>query len=294
LIDGQTLMPAAHIGPVSDVVRYKEVGIGQGLVGTAGLRRAVMLAPSDDDTLSKECNPGEYQIAVPLLAGDRLVGVLALKRGRTAFKYHEVQYISIIAGQAATALENARLYSEVAALARLDSLTGILNRRTLLEILIEELDRCRRYDLRLSVLMVDLDNFKKINDAYGHVAGDAMLQKITSCVQALTRSVDTVGRYGGDEIVVILPETGPVEAFSVAERICQAVRELQAGETLLTVTTSIGIAGYPQHGDSAEQLLVAADQAMYQAKQSGGNKVLSFSQLLPAEIEIASALDNKS
>ena len=127
--------------------------------------------------------------------------------------------------------------------------------------------------------------FKRVNDVYGHMAGDALLTKITASIQAQVRSVDVVGRYGGDEIIVILPETGPIEAYSVGERICAAVRNLTEAE-VLPVTTSIGIAGYPQHGETVEELLTAADQAMYQAKHLGGNRVLSFAQLTLSLIHI--------
>jgi two-component system cell cycle response regulator len=293
LVDGQTLMPAAHLGPIPDKIRYREVAFGEGIAGKAALQRMVVVFPEENRSPMSKYAVREYELALPLTVGERLVGVLALKRRRLAFKQREVQYLSIIAGQAAAALENARLYSEVAALARLDGLTGIFNRRALLEILTGELARCSRYDLRLSVLMVDLDNFKKVNDVYGHMAGDAILKKITACIQAHVRNVDVVGRYGGDEIVIILPETGPAEAYAVGERICAAVRNLMAGE-VLPVTTSIGIAGYPQHGDNAEGLLAAADQAMYQAKHLGGDCVLSFSQLLLPEIQSAGGLDKKS
>lgn len=282
LVDGPTLMPAAHQGPVPDTVRYSEVEIGQGLVGMAAQERVAEVVLPENESPNSDCIPGEYRLALPLTAGERLVGVLSLKRQRSPFVDHEVQLLSIVAGQVATALENARLYSDVAALARLDGLTGILNRRTVLENLTGEVSRCRRYDLRLSILMVDLDNFKRVNDVYGHMAGDALLTKITASIQAQVRSVDVVGRYGGDEIIVILPETGPIEAYSVGERICAAVRNLTEAE-VLPVTTSIGIAGYPQHGETVEELLTAADQAMYQAKHLGGNRVLSFAQLTRTE-----------
>ena len=286
LIDGQTLMPVAHKGPVPDTVRYGEVALGQGFVGTAALRRVTEMLSSDneDEVVGSKCVPGKHKLALPLTSGEQLVGVLVLRRQSSPFKDREVQCLSIVAVQAATALENARLYSEVAALARLDGLTGLLNRRALLENLTGEIARCCRYELMLSILMVDLDNFKKVNDVYGHMAGDALLTKITASIKAHVRSVDVVGRYGGDEIVIVLPETGAAEAYEVGERICNAVRNLTAAE-VLPVTTSIGIAGYPQDGTTAEELLTAADQAMYRAKRLGGNRVLSFAQLTPSKIQ---------
>lgn len=278
LVDGQTLMPVAHQGTVPDSIRYSEVKIGQRLVGVAAQNRSTEVALPHKSVPGLQHEAGAYELALPLTAGERLIGALWLTRYQLPFGDHEIQLLSIVAGQVATALENARLYSEVAALARLDGLTGLLNRRTLLENLTGEMARSRRYGLRLCVLMVDLDHFKKVNDICGHIAGDTLLRKIATSIQAQVRSVDIVGRYGGDEILVVLPETGPMEAYSAGERICAAVRCLTATEEI-TVTASIGIAGYPQHGDKTEQLLLAADQAMYQAKDSGGDRVISYAQL---------------
>lgn len=278
LVDGYVLMPVAHQGPVPDAVRYSEVEKGQGLVGVAAQRRKAEIATrSEIDGSSRVTR--SHQLALPLTAGEHLVGVLLLERQRSAFEDHEIQLLSILAGQVASALENARLYSDMAMLARLDGLTGVLNRRAVLENLTGELARCRRYDLRLSVLMVDLDDFKRVNDTFGHMAGDTLLRKITASIQAQVRSVDMVGRYGGDEIIVILPETTPLKAYTAAKRICAAVRSLTAAE-VLPVTCSIGLAGYPQDGDTAEQLLAAADQAMYKAKELGGDRAIGRRQIV--------------
>ncbi|MDK2785006.1 MAG: hypothetical protein PWQ41_1761 [Bacillota bacterium] len=279
LIDEENLVPAASEGPVPETVRYRPVPLGQGAVGRAAVtRRPEILSGSLRDEEGLESGS---QLILPLLAGERLVGVLALKRSRPEFTAHELQFLAILSGQAATALENARLYNEVAALARLDALTGIYNRRALVEALTSEVARSKRYGLKLAVLMVDLDNFKSVNDACGHLAGDALLKKIAARIASSVRSVDVVGRYGGDEIAVLLPEAGPLEAYQVAERIRQAVREL-AREEYCRVTTSIGIASFPQHGEDAESLLAAADRAMYYAKRQGGDRVLTYAQLPPA------------
>lgn len=279
VMDEENLVPAASEGPVPETVRYRPVPLGQGVVGRVAVtRRPEILSGSFRDEESLESGS---QLVLPLLAGERLVGVLALKRSGPEFTKQELQFLAILSGQAATRLENARLYSEVAALARLDPLMGIYNRRALIEALTSEVTRSKRYGLKLTVLMVDLDNFKSVNDACGHLAGDALLKKIAARIASSVRSVDVLGRYGGDEIAVLLPETGPIEAYQVAERIRQAVSEL-AREEYCQVTTSIGIASFPQHGENAESLLAAADRAMYYAKRQGGDRVLTYAQLPPA------------
>lgn len=281
LADDENLMPAAAQGPVPDLVRYRAVPVGQGLVGRVAVTRRPEAVPLSEEDDGEKGNARWNRVAVPLVTGERLVGVLALGRTRREFSERELQFLAILAGQAATALENARLYSEVAALARLDPLTGIYNRRALVEALTNELVRCRRYGLSLAVLMVDLDNFKNVNDVCGHMTGDAVLKKIAVCIASGVRNVDVVGRYGGDEIAILLPETGAAEAFHVAERIRRTVREITKDQTC-QVTTSIGIATYPQHGEEATVLLAAADQAMYYAKRQGGDRVLTYAQLPPA------------
>jgi diguanylate cyclase (GGDEF)-like protein len=279
LVDEETLIPAASEGAVTDLQRHCAVPLGQGLVGRVGVTHHAELAPAG--AAEKGGAGSGCRLALPLLAGERLVGVLALEREKPPFSPHEVQFLAILGGQAASALENARLYSEVAALARLDPLTGVYNRRALVEALTGELARCRRYGTKLCVLMVDLDNFKAVNDACGHPAGDAVLKRIAACIASSVRSIDVVGRYGGDELAIILPEAGPLEAYQVAERVRRAVREATQEEPC-QVTTSIGIAAYPQQGEEAGELLAAADRAMYYAKRQGGDRALTCAQLPPA------------
>ncbi|HHY92758.1 MAG TPA: sensor domain-containing diguanylate cyclase, partial [Firmicutes bacterium] len=217
LADEENLVPAASEGPVPDLARYRAVPLGEGLVGQAALTRHPESAAAGGS--GENAGKTWHCLALPLLVGERLVGVLDLEREKPAFTPHELQLLAILGGQAAGALENARLYSEVAALARLDALTGVYNRRALVEALTAEVARCERYNQRLSVLMVDLDNFKTVNDACGHLTGDAVLKRITGAIASSVRNVDVVGRYGGDEVAVVLPGAGPLEAYQVAERI---------------------------------------------------------------------------
>ena len=161
-------------------------------------------------------------------------------------------------------------------LARRDSLTELLNRRTFDDALSTEILRAGRFDHELSLLIIDIDHFKAVNDDHGHLAGDAVLQGLSDRLRAVSRSVDSVYRYGGEEFVFILPETGLEGATEFAERIRRVVRErpfeLPDGHTR-EVTVSVGVVTMPQHGDNASTLIAAADAALYAAKRGGRDQV---------------------
>jgi len=165
-------------------------------------------------------------------------------------------------------------------LALTDPLTQTHNRRALMERLTSELERARRYALHLSVLMVDLDHFKAINDSYGHVVGDEVLRGVSRVLQREARAVDVVARFGGEEFLVVLPETGEEGAVALAERIRARVEEtppVTGGEYgWLRVTVSIGVATVPSpRVNSPEELIAVADEALYRAKAQGRNRVCS-------------------
>jgi diguanylate cyclase (GGDEF)-like protein/putative nucleotidyltransferase with HDIG domain len=163
---------------------------------------------------------------------------------------------------------------------RIDVLTGLFNRRHFEERLKEEVSRHSRYGDVFSIFMLDLDHFKTYNDAYGHPAGDILLSQIGEIIKSSVRNVDQAFRYGGDEFVVILPQTARDDAYVVAER----VRGQIAGEMekkAIAVTCSIGLASYPSDGVVADELVDVADDALYHAKRTGGNRILLSSKILP-------------
>lgn len=178
-----------------------------------------------------------------------------------------------------------RIEKDQAALAELatrDPLTGLLNRRELLRRLREELDRSRRYERPCALLLLDIDRFKSVNDTWGHPAGDAVLRALAGTVLDSVRASDHVGRYGGEEFAVLLPETGAEGALTLAERVRAAIAATPiavSSERSIAVTASIGVALRPGDAADVESLVACADRALYRAKQNGRNAVVAFSQL---------------
>lgn len=169
------------------------------------------------------------------------------------------------------------LEEELAELATLDPLTGLLNRREMTRLLDEEISRARRYERTLSLLWIDFDHFKGINDQYGHAAGDSVLMATSKLLSDSVRSVDVIGRFGGEEFVIVLPEMDRFEAKETAERLRNLISEtpqpLGDGNTV-RLTISIGVSVFPDNGTDFRTLCAAADKAMYQAKMNGRNQVV--------------------
>ncbi len=164
-------------------------------------------------------------------------------------------------------------YTEINKLVRFDGLTKLYNRRALESYFNQELNRVIRYQQNLSVLMLDIDHFKRINDLYGHNAGDEVLKKIAEHLQEQIRDVDIAARYGGEEFVILMPETDKDTAYMVATRLKESIAQINYSRPEFKVTVSIGIASAPKDGTTAQELLKQADQAMYLAKRNGKNRV---------------------
>ena len=162
-------------------------------------------------------------------------------------------------------------------LATTDPLTGVLNRRHFFELAEQEFDRSQRYNRKISIILFDIDHFKEINDTFGHVAGDQLLQTIADRFIKNLRQMDIFGRYGGDEFVILLPETDIEQARQAAERLHQAVtlEPIETSRGTIPIQISIGVASLI-NSDDMEKLLIQTDQALYKAKETGRNRVVVF------------------
>jgi diguanylate cyclase (GGDEF)-like protein len=213
----------------------------------------------------------------PIATSGRLSGLLAVG-GRAVSKLDaDTQaFLAQVANQAHIVVENSRLVERLRDLAIRDSLTELYNHRHAMDLLNNEFERVGRYAAGLSLLMLDLDDFKRVNDEHGHPAGDAVLKEMARLLQETLRTVDSVGRYGGEEFAIILPHTSPEEARATGERIRRKVAShvFWVGTNPLSVTVSVGVASYPTPAvDSPESLVREADRALYRAKEAGRNRV---------------------
>jgi len=217
-------------------------------------------------------------LTIPLKVGDRNLGVFSVYTERERkFSKSEVEMAKIFASQAALAIINKTYLDKFHRAAITEDLTGFYNVGYFYQRLNEEISRTNRTGRPLSLLFIDLDNLKLINDSYGHLAGDRALGTVSEVIRGCIRKMDIPARYGGDEIVIILPETDSGQALQVGERIKRKVANTPFhGEAHLTV--SIGVATCPQDGTRPEDLLRMADRAMYQAKQKGKSQGYSASQ----------------
>jgi len=213
-------------------------------------------------------------IVTPVLVNQDVVGVLAGGRA-TPFTLEEREIFQIIVLQAAAALKNLAHFEQMKFLATRDALTGLYNQRYFWEVLADEVNRSRRYRSSLSLLFLDLDHFKQVNDNYGHAIGDAVLQQVSRIIQQSIRGSDQFFRYGGEEFAIILPQTSKKRAAHLAERLRQhlADHSLDLNGQHLRVTISIGVSAL-KGKMTPEDLLQRADDSLYRAKQAGRNRVV--------------------
>src|SRR5262249_23005165 len=186
-----------------------------------------------------------------------------------------VRFFEVMASTAANALRNAQLFEEVEQRARTDFLTGLANHRFFQATLAVELGRAQRYERTLSLLMIDLDFLKSVNDQFGHPSGDLVIRSFADTIRTTCREIDFAARYGGEEFTVILPDTSLPGAVQVADRIREKVAA-QEFPGIGLVTASVGVSNYPANATSKEDLIRVADQALYKAKSEGRNRVAYF------------------
>jgi diguanylate cyclase (GGDEF)-like protein len=214
---------------------------------------------------------------MPLLMGTRVLGTLVVAADAQGVIGGEArQKLEELATLIAGALSRAMAFAEISKLATVDGLTGLANRRQLDILSAQAFQQAARYGQPLSVLVTDVDHFKKVNDTYGHAAGDDVLKGVASILAQEARTADVVGRYGGEEFVVLMTSTDTVGAAAAAERIRQRIEatEFHTNAGPLRVTLSIGVASHPHHGQNLETLVHSADGALYRAKHQGRNRVV--------------------
>jgi len=216
----------------------------------------------------------EYTV-LPMNIDSRAVGYLLVKG---IIQEEELKF-NILVSQFFMGVKRALLYQQVQELAITDGLTSVFARRYFMGKLGEELERAIKFDLKFSFLMIDIDHFKEYNDRFGHLVGDVVLKETAATIKESIREIDIVGRYGGEEFTILLPETSPRNAYYAAERIRKAIaaRRIKAYDEEITLTISIGIADFPKDAKDAAELIDNADTALYQAKQKGRNQVCAFS-----------------
>lgn len=224
--------------------------------------------------------PARSWLGVPLVARGQVIGVLSVQSFEiNAFDRQDAQFLSAVADQVAMAIDNARLYKETRRMAFTDGLTGLYNSRYFYRILAKELARSDRYQHPVSLLMLDLDDFKKYNDQYGHLAGDDLLRELADLISEVTRETDIAARYGGEEFAIILPETAAGDAMKLGGRVRELVGqhefEVRNGHRVGRITISVGVASYPNDADDVKSLVHAADMALLDAK-TGKDQVCLF------------------
>ena len=257
----------------------RRIGLGEGLVGqvarTGQIAKVREASPATPRTVLPE---SVSAIALPVTYADQLLGVLYVESSQLSdFPEQEVLLLRTLADLFAGALHNAMAFQKAQEQAITDGLTGVKTHRFLMEALSAEWKRSTRANRPLALVLMDLDRFKFVNDFYGHLEGDAVLQRVGNILEEHCRRSDVVARYGGDEFVILMPET----AVEQARQLALKLRSWIASDPLLrdkNITASFGIAGFPIHGSTPQELIQVADSSMYLSKHQGGNSVSTAEQ----------------
>lgn len=288
LDDEQRFLQVKTASGFQDGARFAEMiyQVGEGVSGeVARTGNALYIRDTRKDQRYMKAR-GELQsdgslLSLPLSYKQDVFGVVNFGRaGKNAFSKNEIQFFSLVANQVALAIANARLYTKTRELSVRDELTGLYNRRHFLKVMQLEWKRAVRFRRDLSLLMIDVDHFKSYNDTFGHLHGDQVLRMMSAVLQRNLREVDTIARFGGEEFIALLPDTDRAGAQKVGEKLRRYVENEhfpmpQEGK-LGSLTVSIGIAGYPADAMQQEDLIDHADIALYEAKDTGRNRVVCY------------------
>jgi diguanylate cyclase (GGDEF)-like protein len=221
-----------------------------------------------------------HALAHPLSGTEpgEVIGLLSAVRDGEPFSDRDRELLSYHAGTASVSIQNVGLHEAVQRQAVTDELTGLYNHRRFQEAMAAETERARRFDQPMSLVMLDIDNFKSVNDTYGHQQGDRVLAEVARVLRESSREIDSPARYGGEELAVVLPQTSIEGAYQLAERVRLEVAALEIplveGAGAITVTASLGVASLPANAQDGGGLIAAADAALYDAKRAGKNKTV--------------------
>jgi diguanylate cyclase (GGDEF)-like protein len=278
LKDEQDLVLRAQHGRLTPrIAEGGRLAAGAGLWGRA-LAAGKTLVENDVRTIVDYvglCHETRSRVCIPLVSFGQTMGTLVLDSDQPrAFQGQDLQPLESAADICATSIQNANYVERVKQLAYLDGLTGIFNRRFFEMRITEELDRARRLNVGMAVVMVDIDQFKHLNDEFGHLLGDEVLRQVSSIFHQQLRKVDVVCRFGGEEFAILLSQTTSQQAHGVAEKLRRLVETWQFPGVPRPVTISAGTASYPEHGATRDELVKAADAALYAAKLAGRNRVM--------------------
>ncbi len=274
------------------LIQCSQIKAGEGVAGTVFLEKKAIitnLGSNDPRFVNKDSLPNvQSLLCVPLIAKGETIGVINIsnKKNDKLFNQKDLEFMTSLSNQAAIAIDNAKLYE----LATKDGLTKLYISRHFYTLLQNEIRRCSRYKHKMSLLMLDIDNFKHINDTYGHLIGDQILRELSNEISQTVRKIDIPARYGGEEFIVILPETTKEDAVIIAERLRINISKIKVKakeDTYISPTTSIGVCQYPMDGEEAKTLINSADTALYHSKHNGKNIVSIFNEtgctLIPRE-----------
>jgi diguanylate cyclase (GGDEF)-like protein len=285
------LVPAIYDGFNDPAFKNTRIQLGEGIIGCSLLKgKGEIVNNCERDPRFKPL-PGyppktKSMIVVPLITGNELIGAITLTSNKNyIYTKKHLTLTSILASQAAVAISNAKLFDRTAQLAITDGLTKLYNYRYIYEELERQVNRVKCTGGVFSLIIIDIDYFKSYNDMYGHLVGDEILSNLAEVLKNNVRSQDVVGRYGGEEFAIILPNASSTEAAGIAERIRAVVEKTEMARSVsgkkIFITISAGVASYPEDALSVDDLVSKADKALlFGAKQEGRNKVITFKRYM--------------